>query len=249
MAASLRVPQVTYAHPMEGAGFGAARRLAEATPDADVACPVCANTMKGASLATHLESKHGQTASLPTRWKGKDYASQTVALWLGLASIAIGVAGIVLIPEYDRLILGVIIVPLMGALGLAFACFAEKLPATLELKGDELELTTLFGLRVRRLRLPPKSIEIGQLRIWTESRVGGVNHVERMMGKYLRLTGDGATLIIGAPKGTNMGKRWDTEGFTHGPKRQYWHINLDRQALVQLEYHLAARGGLQPRSC
>ena len=77
--------------------------------------------------------------------------------------------------------------------------------------------------------------------------VGGTDRVERRMGNYLRLTGDGATLVIGARKGTHMGKRWDGQGFAHGPKRQHWHIDLDRRALVHLEYHLAARGGLTAR--
>jgi len=233
---------------MGGAAIETARRLAEAAPEAEVACPICANTMKGASLVKHLDGKHAQMDSLPTRWRGTDHASQLTALWLGIASVALGAAGVALVPGYDRLILGVAVAPLLVAMGLAMASFAEKLPAALELKGDALELTTLFGLRTRRLRLPPKGIQIGQLRIWTESPVGGVNHVERMMGRYLRLSGEGSTLIIGAPKGTNMGKRWGSEGFTHGPKRQYWHINVDRQALVHLEYHLAARGGLQARS-
>jgi hypothetical protein len=218
--------------------------LAERAPEGEVACPFCANAMKGASLAKHLDGKHPGADALPTRWEGTDHASQSVALWLGIGSVVGAAAAIALLPAYDRLLLGVAVLPLLAAIGLGLASFAEKLPASLELKGDVLELVTLFGLRTRRLRLPPRAIEIGQLRIWTESPVGGVNHVERRMGNYLRLTGDGNALILGAPKGTNMAKRWDRSHFTNGPKRQYWHIGLDREALVHLEYHLAARGAL-----
>jgi len=232
---------------MEGAAIGAAQRLAEAAPEAELLCPVCGNAMKGTSLAAHLDDKHAGARELPVRWQGPDHASQSVALWLGLGTVVIGLAGIALFPEHDQLILGVTLAPLTLAIGLVLASFAGKLPGTLTLEGDELVLTTLLGMRTRRLRLPPERIEIGQLRVWIESPVGGTDRVERKMGNYLRLTGDGATLVIGARKGTHMGKRWDGQGFAHGPKRQHWHIDLDRRALVHLEYHLAARGGLTPR--
>lgn len=222
--------------------MAAARRLAERTPDGEVACPVCANVMNGSSLAKHLASKHGGVSELPTRWEGKDFASQSIALWLGVASFALVFAGTLLLPDLTDAFVGVALVLILSALALGLASFAEKLPGALELRGDVLELTTFFGMRTRRLRLPPTAIEVGEIWIRTSSPTGGAGYHDRKLGAYLRLTGDGGALCLGTPKGSGWAKRWSR--VSKGKKRAHRHLGLDREALAALEYQLAARHAL-----
>jgi len=196
--------------------------------------------MTGASLAKHLTSKHAGVSELPTRWEGNDFASQSIALWLGLASLAIIPLTDLLAPGLTHAMAWVGMVLIMAALAIGLASLAQKLPGTLELKGDELELTTFFGMRTRRLRLPPDTVEVGEIWIRTSSPTGGAGHHDRKLGSYVRLAGDGNTLILGTPKGGGWAKRWDR--VSTAKKRAHRHLRLDREALAALEYHLAARG-------
>jgi hypothetical protein len=240
-----------------------ARRLSGEHPTQLLPCPVCGASVKGENLPGHLRKVHDAAdaeassgaLSSDVTWTGVDYAVAPltlgpVALWC-VAGGALAISG----PSSNdfamnvlaALSLVVILPPLLVGLG--------KLKARLEIRGDRLRLTYCGGLLKREVRLSAK-VAVGRLRTTRSSAItsayaadapdGWGNEVVDA-GHYLRFEEGSRSITVGSPKGTAFRKHWDPSGWRSGSKRRRWDVTLGREAMLDLEYQLAARGLLRPR--
>lgn len=230
-----------------------ARSLAAAHPSATLPCPECAAIVNAGNLDRHLGKLHPTTQVEPqpdsvVRLTGVDHRIRRPlfalpVLWV----IAVPILFAVGLPMTDTtmLIVGASLLlssaPLLAALLGVFR-------AQLELDGEQVRLRWGFGGVTIRL---PAKLESGRL---IERRASVLDHQQETgsahdedVGVYLQLGDGNVTITVGAQKGVSLGKHWAMRGWSKGPKRRRCDIMVDRNALVAIEYHLAARGLLAPR--
>lgn len=243
--------------PASASAADLARRLAAARPDIKLPCPICAASLNAANMDKHLRKVHVLPAAQMAHpdivsWRGKDHAMTPVVLvLLLLGMVAIGVGAAVQGQLRDELAFAaaaVVGVPLL----LLVLAGSGVFPARLSLDGHRLRLRYFWGLLGKSVRLPAP-IEVGGLTKRRPSAItssyaadydGGLGHDTVKAGVYLCIGG----IAVGSNKGTAFRKHWDPSGWKAAGKRKRWHITLPRESVVQLEYHLAARGYLAPRS-
>ena len=63
-------------------------------------------------------------------------------------------------------------------------------------------------------------------------------------GAYLRVADGHRSITVGCPHGAGIRKHWN--GWTAGPRRKWWDVDLSAPAFVELQYALAAAGLLAP---
>ncbi|MCY0987544.1 hypothetical protein OV203_10445 [Nannocystis sp. ILAH1] len=238
-------------------GLTTARMLAAAHPQAKLPCPVCAVSLRAKNLDKHLATAHKSQA--PTlAWVGIDRRMMGASIGALVATIII--LGIVLASsdlksdEARTMVLPflpVIFIPLVMLLMAASGRFKARISVT----GDALRLRRTLGLRERVVRLPA-SIEIGRM---TETRGNAAlstyndeMHVddgkEELVGTYLRLGAGRAGMIIGCRQKTGFRHHWDPKGWRAGPAYNGCDIEVKGPILVAIEYMLAERGLLSPRT-
>ena len=132
--------------------------------------------------------------------------------------------------------------PGKGAFGIA--------PCSLLIEEEAIVLSHWLGLAKRRVTLPCE-IEIGSL--WgTQLEAGSplaadynVPAITVRAGSYLRLIA-GASITIGCKQAGELRQRWDHVGWRDGKRRGRCDILVRREALIAVEYALAALGLLVP---
>lgn len=222
--------------------LSSARRLAEAQPAAQLPCPLCASSVKGANLAGHLAKVHaGVTSSSGAlSWRGADKHGFTSAFMAALV-VSLPTAAIAFPLHHDA----ALITALVGTLAWSAAFMASifnLLPARVTLTSDGLVFRYAFGLLRRRTTLP-SAMEVGSLKEGRSSSVSG-NHEYNApstyvsAGAYVRFAGP-STITIGCPSHTGFKDHWS--GWTQGPQRKSWDITLPRSSFVELQYALYAR--------
>lgn len=226
--------------------------LASAHTEATLPCPDCAASVKARNLERHVAKVHGDDPASAARWTGADHAIRLPLLVAGVGCVLGVFATFAIAPQHYRIALFVFIPLLSVVLGLGGLSVFGRLPATLTLEEDTLVLRYAFGLGRRRVRLPPKSIEVGRLLERRESPIAPTtmenppSHDVRV-GSYLRLCGEGGGLTLGSRTGTRFRKHWASEGWSDGGARRRWDIVVSPTALVALEYVLAEHGALTLR--
>jgi len=230
-----------------------ALELASAHPDTSLPCPDCAASVKASNLERHLAKTHPGEAAGAAHWAGADHAIQVPVLLAGLACVAGLFASLALAPEHYRVACLVFILVFSVVLGVGVLSVFGRLPAALTLDGDTLVLRYALGRGRRRVRLPPRSVEVGSL-LEHRTSAGSSATFENapgydvQVGSYLRVTGEGGTLALGSKTGTSFRKHWSPDGWSAGAARRRRDITLPPPALVAVEYLLAELGALKTRS-
>jgi hypothetical protein len=226
-----------------------ARDLAAAHPAAKLPCPVCGTTLRADNLDKHLQKTHAATAPTTAQlhWRGTDRRAIRPLLALAiLCALALAALQGALARGYGppQIALSAVLVLVLALIALAVF---ERLPASLTLDGDTLRLRYCLGLLTRTVRLPA-SLEVGTLvqfrhDLTTPDEVHATGQDVRS-GHYLRL----ADLTIACTHKSGFRSHWNPSGWRPGPRRRAWDITLGRAAEVELEYQLAARGMLSPKT-
>jgi hypothetical protein len=229
-----------------------ALELASRSPEAALPCPACAASVTASRLERHLEKVHPGVEGAGARWAGVDRAVLLPAALAGGLCFAAFFAAVLLAPAYGTIALWAFAVVFGGVFTVFGLALAGRLRAELILDGDALELRYALGLGRRRLRLPPRSIELGTLLERRSSTMGGAARDDAptwdvRAGSYLRLSGEGGSLTLGSKTGTGFRKHWRSGGWSAGRARRRWDILLAPGDLVAVEYLLAARGALGVR--
>ncbi|MFN0250986.1 MAG: hypothetical protein ACKV2T_29195 [Kofleriaceae bacterium] len=223
-----------------------ARRIAKSHPDAILPCPLCASSVKGDNLASHLTKVHPDTpiprAAIPSdtivtvpAWRGSD-ARAVVTLLIGL--VPFGAAAVATIALAQPRVLQIAsLVAFAFVLVLVFAAWFRKIPARLALAENAI---VMRGLVARRSVDLPCAIEAGTIR---DSRPDATYHsadhntpsVSFDAGTYLCFTGPRELVVACRAKASHLGA-------PKGRKRTSWDIELPREAFVALQYALVERG-------
>jgi hypothetical protein len=229
-----------------------ARSLAAAHPTATLPCPLCSANVNAVNLEQHLGKVHPTTPqeSVPVRLTGVDRRIRRLLLALPIVGL-LGIIGVVIagVPLTDATVGIMIASLLLFGFVPVFVALRGLFKARLELDADVVRLTWAFGTTTVRL---PAKLESGQL---LERADDVLDHqqetgsgTDRHAGVYLCLEQGGVSITVGAPKAAGLGKSWAAQGWSKGLDRRAWDITVDRNALVAIEYHLAARGLLTPRT-
>jgi hypothetical protein len=232
-----------------------ARSLAAAHPNAVLPCPACPASVNASNLEQHLGKVHPtalqqSSPAGPVQLIGVDRHIRRPLLAIPFVWL-IGVVGLVAaglpLTDVSVAIIGASLLP-FGFLPI-FAALRGVFRARIELEGDVVRL--MGALRRSTVQLPAK-LESGKL---LERADNVLDHqqetgpgIDKHVGVYLCLQRDGASITVGAAKAASLGKDWAAQGWSKGPARRTWDITVDRNALVAIEYHLAARGLLIPKS-
>ncbi len=222
-----------------------ARRIAKAHPEALLPCPLCASSVKGANLASHIAKVHADVTPPPAAipratigtvpaWRGSDARALVTLLLLMIPALIGAIATLVL--DLPRVIHAPFAIAFMLLLVLAFVALLRKVPAKLALAENALVLRGLFAKRSVDL---PCVIETGTIR---DSRPDVVHastehdtpSVEFDAGTYLRFVGPREIVVACRAKASRLGA-------ARGPKRKTWDIELPREAFVALQYELIDR--------
>lgn len=223
-----------------------ARRVAKAHPGALLPCPLCASSVKGENLASHVAKVHADTpippAAIPSAkidtvhaWRGAD-ARATVSLLLALIPAG-GASVATMALELPRAAQLASTIVLALVLVLAVAAWFRKIPGRLALADNALVVRGLVATRSVDL---PCEIETGTIR---DSRPEAIHAnleintptVQFDTGTYLRFVGPREIVVACRAKASYLGA-------PRGPKRTRWDIELPRAAFVALQYALLERG-------
>jgi hypothetical protein len=223
-----------------------ARRIAKSHPGASLPCPLCASSVKGENLASHITKVHANATPPPAAeprtkigtvpaWRGTDARILVTAL-LAMIPALIGAMG-TLVLDLPRAIHAPFAIAFMLLLVIAFAALLRKVPARLALAENAL---VIRGLVLRRSVDIPCEIETGTL---VESRPEAIRgdietnvpSVDFDAGTYLRFAGPHDIVVACRAKAAHLGA-------ARGPKRKKWDIELPREAFVALQYALLERG-------
>lgn len=229
-----------------------ARRLAVAHPAARLPCPVCVNPVNAGNLEGHLAKVHpGARAAVPP-WRGRDRRIAIVAavVALGGAATAMAITLAVSVVPGSPGAYGVMALPIVPAM-IALAGLFDVWRASLVLDGDVLVLRHSFVLR-RRVGLVNAAIEIGAL-LGSRGDVTMSAYADEIdvptmpvrAGSYVRIAHGRRGITIAAKGASPFAKIWDPAGWRRGRRRRWCDIVVTRDALVALEYELAARGLLR----
>lgn len=237
-------------------GLDTARAMAAAHPQAKLPCPVCAVSLRADNLDKHLAKVHKSHAP-ELAWIGIDRGMLNVSIFtLVVAVIALGavVASSDLKPGGPPTLLLALLPVVALPLVMLVLAVLGRFKARLTVTGDTLRLRRTLGLRERVVRLPAP-IEAGPMTetmgnavmssYHDEMHVGGGR--EETVGVYVRLGGR-AGLTIGCRQQTGFRHHWDPKGWRAGPAHNGCDIEVQGPILVAIEYMLAERGLLSPRS-
>lgn len=230
-----------------------ARSLAAAHERAMLPCPICAASVRGTNLASHLE-RHAPSTSSSTNsggltvWRGADRASRPALIALLLALWLVSIAGFVFLAPIDDVeASSLIAIGLVGFVPLTLSLL-DRLPARIESDGKRLRLVWAAGLLSREVS-SSAPFEVG--RLLERRSPPGVSQYspaeDVAVGQYLRIGTGAHHITVGASKGTGFRKHWAERDWRAGPARRRWDVQLDAPAMVALEYHLASLGLLSPR--
>jgi hypothetical protein len=231
-----------------------ARSLAAAHPNTALPCPLCSASVNAVNLEQHLGKVHAtalqesspggalRLAGVDRRVRRPLFALPIVGV---LGIVAIVIAGV---PLTDASVAIMTASFLLFGFVPVFVALRGLLKARIELDGDAVRLFWAFGTTTVRL---PAQLESGQL---IERADDVLEHqqetgrgTDKHAGVYLCLRQGDGSITVGAPKAAGLGKNWGAQGWSKGADRRSWDITVDRNALVAIEYHLAARGLLTPR--
>lgn len=243
-------------HPRSDA-FRIATRLASEYPTNLFPCPGCAAAVKGENLAGHLRKVHPEADSRPVEpiVRGSDRMMQVWMFplpWLVVAGF-FAAAAMQSIEVDVRLTMGVFIAAfVLASMPLAIA-WCGGFPASIEVGTGAMTFRHFLGLGRRTVNFDLR-IQTGKI---VEERVDpkfgdggdypGSVYVLRV-GSYLRfIDADGRAFTAGAKRSTHSLRFWEVE-HAHAKRRRFWNIQLDNEELVRLQYLLAERGVLVPRS-
>lgn len=242
----------------QAASIAIARQLASDHPGTLLPCPVCGVVVKAEKFQRHLEKVHPEHASArgpgpmgPLQVRGSDGKMKVpsaivIGLWF---AGAIGASfALQLKPPLEPLPLAIIGITGLLAFMPFIAAMAGKFPATLELDGDTVRVRWLLGLASKQASLPAK-LETGSLTRQVGSAINEADqqtHAQQV-GTYLRICGP-RSLTIGTQNSAGLNKRWAEGGWSKGGEIGAADIEIDRESLIALEYRLAARGQLKPKS-
>lgn len=247
-----------------------ARQLAVAEPGARMACPVCAASLKGANYERHLVSKHPTVdARVATDVGGGDLVlvgidqrirrgfGVLVALCLAILVAMVAVQpGPVTAADGGEATIGDIVgtpfVIVLGACALLLVAVAVlyragAFRARLSVKDGEVRVRQRLGTRAVRVALPAP-VEVGTL--FVRRRADGHHQdgdgasIDVRTGAYLRIGTGRRAITVGCPTATGLRKHWT--GWSSGPRRKWWDVNLDAPSFVELQYALAGGGVLTP---
>ena len=246
-----------------GRSVDAAQRRAAANPEANLPCPACATSLKGANADRHLREKHPDATSTAP---GSNDADLTLVgidrrirrTFAGMVVVWFVVVGVVMIsdpspavvgsdpslaeiarePFVILIAVGLLVAAVMAALGAA-AAFRARLTVTRE----GIVLSHRMGTGRRQVSLPA-AVETGTLFIRRDTGNHGGGTVEVRSGAYLRIGEGRRSITVGCPHATGVRKLW--VGWTAGKRRKWWDVDLSAPAFVELQYALAESGCLVP---
>jgi hypothetical protein len=216
--------------------------------------------VRGANLVAHLERHTLSPTALPITaassatsevCRGADRASRPALIVLVLVLwLAVGLAFALLGPLDDPAAWSLIAIGSLAFVPMMLSIF-DVLPARIESDGTRLRLVWGAGLLTREVSLRGP-IEVGRLRerrsaIGASSVDTHTGAEDVSAGHYLRIDDGRRHITVGASKGTGLRKHWAESALRAGPPRRRWDLQVDRPAMVALEYHLAALGLLTPR--
>lgn len=223
-----------------------ARRIAKSHPDALLPCPLCASSVKGENLASHLAKVHAGAEPPPgalpraridtvPAWRGVDARALVTLLFLMIPFAGASVATMAL--EQPRPLQVAAVIALGVVLLLVFLALFRRIPARLALAENAL---VLRGLVAKRSVDLPCEIEVGTIRDSRPDVVHGTGDyntpsVSFDAGTYLRFAGPREIVVACRAKAARLGA-------PKGPKRTSWDIELPREAFVALQYALIERG-------
>jgi hypothetical protein len=230
-----------------------ARSLAASHSNATLPCPACSAIVNAGNLDRHLGKVHPTTTlestpSTVVRLTGVDRRIQWPLAGLPILwAIGVTIVFAVGLPMTDSLMAIVGASLLLSCVPMA-AALLGVFRAHLELEGEQVRLRWSLGRSTIAL---PAKLESGRL---VERRANVLDHQQETgpgqdqdVGVYLQLRQGNVVMTVGAKQGIGLGKHWAPHGWRKGSKRRSCDILVDRNALVAIEYHLAARGLLTPR--
>lgn len=235
--------------PARQPAVAVARDLASRHPTAKLPCPLCGATLRADNLDKHLAKTHPTPSAPPSPWRGRDRAAirPLVVLALLCAAALVGAQLTLALPFGPPQL--ALLVPLWLALGLIALAYFDRLTARLALDGDVLRLRYCFGLFTRSVRLPA-ALEVGALvQFRADPLISDEVHApghDETVGHYLRLSDGARHITVACTHKSGFRSHWS--GWRPGPRRRAWDITLDRPALAALEYQLAARALLSPKT-
>jgi hypothetical protein len=246
--------------------IAAAQRRAGAHPEGRLPCPACAAGLKGTNFERHLREKHPEVDSgtpnvgveelqlvgIDHRIR-RTFAALTFAWFVAVivllvtGPVPIGVDGertptqVAQTPVVIIVALGLVIGAIIAILRAAGA-FRARITVT----GNAIRLSHRLGTGRRHVPLPA-AVETGTLFIVRSDRSnsgGSSTGLKVRAGAYLRVADGHRSITVGCPHGAGIRKHWN--GWTAGPRRKWWDVDLSAPAFVELQYALAAAGLLAP---
>lgn len=251
--------------PTAHRSVAAAHRRAGEHPDARLACPVCAASLKGANFSRHLHDKHPDIEARPAGETSDELQLVGIDRRIRRAFAVIGVVWLAALgaaiyfdanpietgedPSAARIaeapFVKVLAVGLVIAVVIALLRAATAFRARITVTDDGIRLRHRLGTGSRRLSLPA-TVETGSLFSMHTNRTGESDahtRVRRHAGAYLRVIDGRRTITVGCPHATDIRKHWT--GWTSGSRRKWWDIDLSAPAFVELQYALAEAGCLE----
>lgn len=248
-----------------GRSVDAAQRRGAGNPDANLPCPACATSLKGANVGRHLRDKHPDTVGAAL---GSNDADLTLVgidhrirrTFAGLVVVWFVVVGVALVADPSPTVVGddpslsqivrepvvvLVAVGLLVAAIIAVLWVAKAFRSRLTVTQEGIALTHRMGTG-RRLVPLPAAVETGTLFIRRDTGNDGGAAVEIRSGAYLRIGEGRRSITVGCPHATGVRKHW--VGWTAGKRRKWWDVDLSAAAFVELQYALAESGCLVPAS-
>lgn len=223
-----------------------ALRIAKSNPDVAIPCPLCASSVNGDNLASHVAKVHPNASTPPAAeptakigtvpaWRGSD-ARASIPLLLAMIPLAV-IAVAVKVPA----VMIAAAVASTGLMVLIFLAMFRKIPARLALAQNAI---VMRGLVARRSVDLPCKIETGTI-IEPRTEAGqpadyNAPGIQVDAGTYLRFKDDSGKIsnkivVACRAKASHLGA-------ARGKKRKKWDMELPREAFVALQYELLDRG-------
>ena len=246
-----------------GRSVDAAQRRAAANPEANLPCPACATSLKGANVDRHLREKHPDAVSAAP---GSTDADLTLVgldhrirrTFAGLAVVWFVVVGVAMFTDPSPSVVGddpslaeiarepvviLVAVGLLVVVVIAALRAATVFRARLTVTRKGVVLSHRLGTGRRQVSLPA-AVETGTLFIRRNTGNHGGGTVEVRSGAYLRIGEGRRSITVGCPHAAGVRKHW--VGWTPGKRRKWWDVDLSAPAFVELQYALAEAGCLVP---
>ncbi len=244
-------------HDSARAAAPVALGLAAEQPDRSFPCPWCGADVGASNLAKHFRKVH--------EWGDANVGDATLVV-VDRRMVLLAIVPVVLVVlgfwpfvvelaggELDRFLLLV----WMGAFCLVslplIAALNDKFKAQLEVGPDSVRLRYALGMAWTAATFPLR-FETGSLIKREEQGMAKDGHgyygpsEDVHAGSYIRCTGaNGTSLILGSKSGTQLRKYWRDDEIAATKNRRRRDVDLTAVQMIQIQYHLAARGQLSPR--